>query len=71
MDPLSVEWASRRCCQLIGELAGGQLAPGVIDVGAPLAERAAITLRLSQLPRVLGITIPADEVVSYPGRAGQ
>ena len=33
VDPLGVDWASRRCCQLIGELAGGQLAPGVLDVG--------------------------------------
>ncbi len=41
VDPLGVEWASRRCCQLIGELAGGQLAPGVLDVGAPLAKRPA------------------------------
>lgn len=62
MDPLGVDWASRRCCQLIGELAGGQLAPGVLDVGAAPASRPAITLRLSQLPRVLGITVPAAEV---------
>ncbi len=62
VDPLGVDWASRRCCQLIGELSGGELAPGVLDVGAPLAKRPAVTLRLSQLPRVLGITIPAEEV---------
>jgi phenylalanyl-tRNA synthetase beta chain len=62
VDPLGVEWASRRCCQLIGELAGGQLAPGVLDVGAPISKRPRVTLRLSQLPRVLGIAIPAEEV---------
>jgi phenylalanyl-tRNA synthetase beta chain len=63
MDPLGVDWASRRCCQLICELAGGQLAPGVLDVGAPIVRRSAVTLRLSQLPRVLGIAIPAEEVI--------
>ncbi len=62
VDPLGVDWASRRCCQLILELAGGQLADGAIDVGSPIAERPPIVLRLDQLPRVLGIEIPADEV---------
>ncbi|MHB8971128.1 MAG: phenylalanine--tRNA ligase subunit beta [Pirellulaceae bacterium] len=62
VDPLGVEWASRRCCQLIVELAGGQLAPGVLDVGEPLAKRPVITLRLSQLPRVLGIEISSENV---------
>ncbi len=62
VDPVGVEWASRRCCELILQLAGGQLAPGVLDVGAPLQARASITLRLSQLPRVLGITVPVEEV---------
>jgi phenylalanyl-tRNA synthetase beta chain len=62
VDPVGVEWASRRCCQLILELAGGQLAPGVLDVGTPLAKRPAITLRLSQLPRVLGIEISGEQV---------
>jgi phenylalanyl-tRNA synthetase beta chain len=62
VDPLGVDWASRRCCQLILELAGGSLAEGAIDVGPPIADREPVVLRLSQLPRVLGIEIPADEV---------
>ncbi|MEM6504872.1 MAG: phenylalanine--tRNA ligase subunit beta [Planctomycetota bacterium] len=33
VDPLGVEKASRRCCELILELAGGTLAKGVIRVG--------------------------------------
>src|SRR5262249_4591043 len=33
VDSQGVDWASRRCCELILELAGGQLAAGVIDVG--------------------------------------
>ena len=37
VDPLGVELASRRAARLICELAGGQLAEGVIRVGAPPA----------------------------------
>ncbi|HEX8200395.1 MAG TPA: phenylalanine--tRNA ligase beta subunit-related protein, partial [Isosphaeraceae bacterium] len=32
MDPERTEWASRRCAELILEVAGGTLHPGVIDV---------------------------------------
>lgn len=62
VDPEGVDWASRRCCELILELAGGALAAGVIDVGRPPQARAPVVLRLSQLKRILGIDIPADEV---------
>jgi phenylalanyl-tRNA synthetase beta chain len=62
VDPLGVDWASRRCCELILKLAGGHLAPGVWDVGAPLEKRAPIALRLNQLSRLLGIDVPVEEV---------
>lgn len=62
LDPAGVDWASRRACELILELGGGELAAGVIDVGRPPPERAPIVLRLSQLPRILGVEIPAEEV---------
>lgn len=62
VDPLGVDWASRRCCELILELAGGELAEGVIDVGPETPEREPIVLRFSQLPRVLGIEVPTEEV---------
>lgn len=62
LDPAGVDWASRRACELILELAGGELAAGVIDVGRPPTARGPIVLRLSQLPRILGIEIPADDV---------
>jgi phenylalanyl-tRNA synthetase beta chain len=35
MDPERTEWASRRCAELILELAGGTLHPGVIDGDTP------------------------------------
>lgn len=62
VDPIRVEWASRRCCELILQLAGGRLAPGMIDIGTPHRQRPPVTLRLHQLPRVLGIDVPLDEV---------
>ncbi len=62
VDPVGVDWASRRCCQLILELGGGQLAAGVIDQGKGIPRRSPIQLRLSQLPRVLGIEVPLETV---------
>lgn len=62
VDVERLDWASRRCVQLIQELAGGTAAPGVIDVGAPSPSRTPVTLRLGQLRRVLGIDVPAEAV---------
>lgn len=58
IDPGRTEWANRRCAELILELAGGTLHPGVIVVGGPPSERPPITLRFDQIERVLGIAIP-------------
>ena len=41
LDPEGIDWASRRCCELILELAGGELAAGVVDVGRRAAAAAA------------------------------
>ena len=60
LDPEGTDWASRRCAELILELAGGTLHPGVLDVGPPRPERPAIALRLGQVPRVLGISIDRE-----------
>ncbi|MBL8829705.1 MAG: phenylalanine--tRNA ligase subunit beta [Planctomycetaceae bacterium] len=62
LDPEGVDWASRRCCELILELAGGELAAGSVDVGRKPAARQPIVLRLSQIKRILGIEIPTSRV---------
>ncbi|MCY2964358.1 MAG: phenylalanine--tRNA ligase subunit beta [Planctomycetota bacterium] len=63
VDRSNLDWASRRCAQLILETAGGELCDGVIATGQPpKANRDPVTLRLSQIPRVLGIEIPQAEV---------
>lgn len=64
VDAANLDWASRRCCELILNLAGGELLTGAVVAGegAPVA-RAPITLRFDQLQRILGIEIPNDTVV--------
>jgi phenylalanyl-tRNA synthetase beta chain len=62
VDPEGIDWASRRCAELILELAGGELAAGVVDVGVPPPGRHPILLRLSQLKRILGIEVDPMEV---------
>ncbi len=62
VDPEGIDWASRRCCELILEFAGGELAEGVIDVGAQPQPREQVKLRFDQIERILGIKIPADRV---------
>ena len=60
VDSANIDWASRRCCELILETAGGQLVDGFIDVGVAPEQAPAITLRFGQLKRLLGIEIPKD-----------
>jgi phenylalanyl-tRNA synthetase beta chain len=62
IDPEGLDWASRRCCELILDTAGGELAAGMIDVGQPPPPREPIVLRLSQIERILGIPVPAKRV---------
>ncbi len=64
VDRQGLDWASRRCVQLILELAGGELCAGsIIARVAPAAGREPIMMRLSQIPRILGIDIPKETVV--------
>ncbi|MEM9351379.1 MAG: phenylalanine--tRNA ligase subunit beta [Planctomycetota bacterium] len=62
VDPEGIDWASRRCCELILELAGGELAEGVLDEGSEPAGRDPIKLRFPEIERVLGISVPKKKV---------
>jgi phenylalanyl-tRNA synthetase beta chain len=62
VDREGLDWASRRCCALIVQLAGGTLAAGVVAAGTPPGKREPITLRLAQLERILGIKIAPERV---------
>ncbi len=60
LDPEGVDWASRRCAALIMEVAGGELAEGVIDLGRQPPARDPVSLRFDQLARILGIAIDSE-----------
>ncbi|MEM9409941.1 MAG: phenylalanine--tRNA ligase subunit beta [Planctomycetota bacterium] len=60
IDSHGLDWASKRCCQLILETGGGELVGGCVDVGEAPATPDEVTLRFGQLSRVLGIEIPTE-----------
>lgn len=61
-DPAAVEWASRRCCELVLQVAGGTLEEGVSESAPEPSTSNKITFRLAQIERVLGISVPRAEV---------
>jgi phenylalanyl-tRNA synthetase beta chain len=62
VDSHNVDWASRRCADLIMQVAGGKLQAGVVDKGHPPQPLPHVELRYSQIDRLIGITIPREEV---------
>ncbi len=60
-DPAGLDWASRRCCELILEIAGGTLCAGMVDSDVNPQSREAIRFRLSQIERILGIDVSTQE----------
>jgi len=62
VDPEMIDWASRRCCELIVDTAGGDVCEGHVFAGTEPEPRKPVTLRFSQLQRILGISVPEDEV---------
>ena len=54
VDPVGVDWASRRVCELIVEIAGGEVAEGVVDTSPEIPHRKPVVLRLAQVERILG-----------------
>ena len=69
-DPGIAEWASRRAAQLIVEIAGGQIAPGVIDACAREIQPKEITLRHHKVNELLGITLRPEEMEHHLGQLG-
>ncbi len=59
-----MDWASRRCCELILKLAGGELYEEPVVAGTvPEWMPPSIELRFSRIRKVLGIDIPKDECI--------
>ena len=62
VDAEQLDWASRRCCELILELAGGELLEGSIWTGEqPPAAPDPVTLRFARTKQVLGVDVPREE----------
>jgi len=59
------DWASQRAAQLILETAGGQLAPGVVDVYPKPAQPKQLTLHFAKSKDLLGIGISHAEQISF------
>ncbi len=71
VDRRRLDWASRRCCELIQRVAGGQVLAGSVTAGDRLPETTdVVSLRFAQIPRLLGMTIAAQECVSILERLG-
>ncbi len=64
IDPGMTEAASARAVELILQLAGGELASGVIDTNPDLAQPWEVDMRFSRCDKLLGVQIPEDESVA-------
>jgi phenylalanyl-tRNA synthetase beta chain len=64
------DWASRRAAQLILQMAGGQLAEGVVDAYPKPVEAKEITLRHHKVNELLGIELRPEQMEYYLGQLG-
>jgi len=61
-DPEMAELASRRCVELIQQLAGGEILAGVVDVYPGRQKPGTIELTRKELLRVMGADVPDKEI---------
>ncbi len=60
--------AARRAAELIVQLAGGELADGVLSEGHPVAAARVIELRVSRCGAIIGHAIPAGDIIGLMRR---
>lgn len=63
VDMDNIDWASRRCAQLIVQVAGGQIIRGVADAYPGKTEPETVGMRVSRIKHLLGIAVPQDTVM--------
>jgi len=63
VDIEMIDWASKRTCQLITQIAGGKAAVGVVDAYPKKPAPKKVALRLARLKKVLGIEVPQDRAM--------
>ena len=61
-DPNMAELASRRCAELIQQLAGGELLAGVVDIYPGKPKPGVLLLARRELLRVMGADVPDAEI---------
>ncbi len=62
IDMQAVAAASERACALILEVAGGELAKGIIDTAPDLGCNSDVTMRYSRCNKILGFEVGKDEI---------
>lgn len=70
LDPTLVHSAARRACALFLETAGGTLLRGFAEAGAEGWSPKTLSMRFSELSRLLGVDLPHDEVFNAFARLG-
>jgi phenylalanyl-tRNA synthetase beta chain len=68
VDPVGVDEASRRACQLILQVAGGELVEGVLDVWAKPFGALAVALRPQRTDALLGVHVPQERQLEILNR---
>lgn len=63
VDRDNIDWASRRCAQLIVQAAGGKVVRGLADAYPGKIESETIGMRRSRLSALLGIEVPKEKVM--------
>jgi len=69
-DPEMAETASRRCAELIQQVAGGEVLAGVVDVYPAHATAPSIELTRREFLRVMGADVPDAEIEGILARLG-
>ncbi|MCL5269359.1 MAG: phenylalanine--tRNA ligase subunit beta, partial [bacterium] len=64
-DRLRLTVSLNRAVQLIQELAGGEVAKGMLDVQTAVVEAAPIVLDIARVNRLLGVTLTSTEIADY------
>ncbi|MCL2649199.1 MAG: phenylalanine--tRNA ligase subunit beta [Phycisphaerales bacterium] len=64
IDPTMAETASRRAAQLIQQIAGGDLAHGVVAVGNAAARNIQLAMRFDRYRKIIGVPVTPDRAIA-------
>ncbi len=70
IDPTMAEFASVRAAQLILQVAGGEVVPGAVIVGAAGVKPLPVSMRVKRFEQIMGITVSEERVQSILNALG-